>query len=135
MNLQEKFQLTELPITEAFLRQKRLIQDRGELALIEDKMRIHHLGYFSLLAGKGYRGGHYHTIKTEHFYVISGHLMLDLVDVQSSAAEQITLSAGTKATIFPLLAHRFRALQDAQVIEYYDGVFETTDDVAYDFDF
>jgi len=130
----QKIQLTELPITDQFLRQKRLIQERGELALIEDGMTIQHLGYFSLLAGNGCRGGHYHKIKTEHFYVISGHILIDLVDVETNASEQIELKAGTKATIFPLLAHRFQAIQDAQVIEYYEGIFEATDDVSYNFD-
>ncbi len=58
----EKIHIEELPVTDEFVRKKRLIQDRGELALIEDGKPFQHLGYFSLKKGKGYyRGGHYHT--------------------------------------------------------------------------
>ncbi len=61
-----KIEIEELPVTDRFLRRKRLIQDRGELALIEDGLTIRHLGFFSLEPGAGYfRGGHYHRKKTE----------------------------------------------------------------------
>jgi hypothetical protein len=80
----EKIQIEELPITDEFLKQKRLIQDRGELALIEDGKPCKHLGYFSLKKGKGYyRGGHYHREKVEHFYVISAQLFIQLVERSS----------------------------------------------------
>ena len=73
----DKIQIHDLPVTDQFLRQKRLIQDRGELALIEDGKHFCHLGYFSLKAGPGlFRGGHYHARKTEYFYVIAGRLRL-----------------------------------------------------------
>lgn len=134
MYMDSKINIIKLPITDKFLRQKRLIQDRGELALIEDGMSIQHLGYFSLLAGKGYRGGHYHKIKTEHFYVISGHLLVELLDVETNESDQVELKAGTKASILPFLAHRFQAIHDSQVIEYYDGFFEAADDLPYNFD-
>jgi mannose-6-phosphate isomerase-like protein (cupin superfamily) len=71
----EKIHIEELPITDKFMRQKRLVQERGELALIEDGMSFQHLGYFSLKKGKGYyRGGHFHRHKVEHFYIISGRI-------------------------------------------------------------
>ena len=41
--MKPKIQIDELPITESYLPQKRLIQPRGELALIEDGMRFKHL--------------------------------------------------------------------------------------------
>lgn len=123
-----KIQIHELPITDAFLRQKRLIQDRGELALIEDGLQFKHLGFFSLLAGKGYRGGHYHLHKTEHFYVISGRIQVDLLDIETHEQGNIELKSGHKVSVLPKLAHRFRALEDAQVIEYYDDVYNMEDD-------
>jgi hypothetical protein len=82
----EKIQIKTLPITEQFMRQKRLIQDRGELALIEDGTEFQHLGYFSLRKGKGYyRGGHYHRRKVEHFYMVSGRIRVQLVDLGGAA--------------------------------------------------
>ena len=129
MTLSTKCIIENLPITEEFRNKKRLIQERGELALIEDGMNFKHLGYFSLLAGKGYRGGHYHIQKTEHFYVIKGCLLVEVYDMETGEKDKIEMNTGIKATIYPLLAHRFQALEDAQVIEYYNGVFQIEDDI------
>ena len=128
-----KLHIYELPITNEFRRQKRLIQERGELSLIEDGDTFRHLGYFSLLANKGYRGGHYHQQKNEKFYVISGSLQIDLIDVESLEKEQVKAEAGTKITIYPGLAHLFQAIEDAQVIEYYNAVFDNSDDIPFNF--
>ena len=122
-----------LPITDEFRRQKRLIQPRGELALIEDGESFEHLGYFSLLAGQGYRGGHYHQRKTERFYVISGRLRIELCQVAGGERDTVEVQAGTKVAIPPGIAHRFEALEDAQVIEYYAGTFDPDDDYPFTF--
>lgn len=123
----------QLPVTEEFRRQKRLIQPRGELALIEDGESFEHLGYFSLFAGQGYRGGHYHQRKTERFYVISGRLAIALHDLDTGDAGTVEVHAGTKVAIPPRLAHRFEALEDAQVIEYYAGAYDPEDDFPFSF--
>jgi len=127
-----KVQIEDLPVTEAFLREKRLIQDRGELALIEDGKPFQHLGYFSLKKGKGYfRGGHYHLKKVEYFYVISGKLRVHLVDLDSGERSEISLREGQRVTLFPRCAHRFMAERDAQVIEYYNDMYDPDDDTLY----
>lgn len=127
-----KIKIKELPITDRFLRQKRLIQDRGELALIEDGQSIQHLTYFSLKPGDGYcRGNHYHLKKEEHFYVVSGRLRLRLADVASGDKSAVDVHAGQLVTIAPGCAHRFIALEEAQVIEYYDTAYDPEDDRLY----
>ena len=129
----DKIQIQTLPITEKFMGQKRLIQDRGELALIEDGKSFQHLGYFSLKKGKGYyRGGHYHRIKVEHFYVVRGKIQVHLVDLDSKIKSTVTLQEGQLATIYPHCAHRFEAEEEAQVIEYYNTMYDPEDDVPYD---
>ena len=131
--MKPKIQIDELPITESYLPQKRLIQPRGELALIEDGMRFKHLGYFSLKRGRGfYRGGHYHTKKVEHFYVISGKLLVQLVDLDTQEKSKVRLREGQRVTIHPNCAHRFRAESEAQVIEYFDSLYDPEDDRPYD---
>ena len=128
----DKIQIHELPVTDQFLRQKRLIQDRGELALIEDGNHFRHLGDFSLKAGAGrFRGGHYHTGKTEHFYVITGRLRVQLVDMDTRKKEEVLLHPGQRVIIYPRCAHRFMAEQEAQVIEYYDSEYDPDDDIPY----
>lgn len=129
----DKIQIQTLPITEKFMGQKRLIQDRGELALIEDGKLFQHLGYFSLKKGKGYyRGGHYHRNKVEHFYVVRGKIRVHLVDLDSKIKSTVTLQEGQLATIYPDCAHRFEAEEEAQVIEYYNSMYDPEDDVSYD---
>jgi dTDP-4-dehydrorhamnose 3,5-epimerase-like enzyme len=130
--MKPKIQIDELPITDSFLSQKRLIQPRGELALIEDGMRFRHLGYFSLKKGRGfYRGGHYHKKKVEHFYVISGKLLVQLVDLDTQEKSKVGLREGQRVTIYPNCAHRFMAEEDAQVIEYFDSLYDPEDDRPY----
>ena len=128
----EKIQIKELPITDEFVRRKRLIQDRGELALIEDGKPFQHLGYFSLKKGKGYyRGGHYHRKKVEHFYVVSGRILVRFVDLESGERSQVFLEEGQRVTIYPNCAHRFEAEKEAQVIEYYNSIYDPEDDIHY----
>jgi dTDP-4-dehydrorhamnose 3,5-epimerase-like enzyme len=128
-----KVEIEDLPITDRFIRQKRLVQNRGELALIEDGKTFQHLGYFSLKRGEGlYRGSHYHKEKVEHFYVIGGRLRVELVDLESGWHGQVALSGGQRVTIHPYCAHRFAAEEDAQVIEYYDSRYDADDDFPYE---
>jgi dTDP-4-dehydrorhamnose 3,5-epimerase-like enzyme len=131
--MKPKIKIDELPITDDYLPQKRLIQPRGELALIEDGMPFKHLGYFSLRRGRGfYRGGHYHREKVEHFYVISGKLLVQLVDLDTKEKSEVRLIEGQRVTIYPNCAHRFRAEEDAQVIEYFDSLYDPEDDRPYE---
>jgi mannose-6-phosphate isomerase-like protein (cupin superfamily) len=128
----DKINIRTLPITEKFMGQKRLIQDRGELALIEDGKSFQHLAYFSLKKGKEYyRGGHYHRHKVEHFYVVRGRIRVHLVDLDNQIKSTVILEEGQLATIYPNCAHRFEAEEEAQVIEHYDSRYDPEDDVPY----
>ena len=111
---------------------RRLIQPRGELALIEDGNSFRHLGYFSIRKGEGYfRGGHYHLNKVEYLYIIEGKVLLSHVDLDSGEKSSIQLEPGHKVTIQPRCAHRFDALEDVRVIEYFDSVHDPRDDHAF----
>ena len=130
--MNRKIEIKDLPVTDEFLRQKRLIQERGELALIEDGRPLLHLGYFSLKKGKGhYRGGHFHERKVEHFYVICGRLRVRLVDLDTEERSEVELKGGQIVTIYPKCAHRFEAEEDAQVIEYTESPYDPSDDLPY----
>ncbi len=127
-----KVKIDELPATQDFLKEKRLIQERGELALIADGQTFKHLGYFSLNPGDNYfRGGHYHKKKTEHFYVIAGKLEVSLADLDTHEETTIHLHAGHRVKIEPMCAHTFKAIEYSQVIEYYDSVYDPGDDLSY----
>lgn len=115
---------------------RRIIQDRGELALIEDGDVFNHLACFTLKPGPGlFRGGHVHQAKVEHFYVLSGEGLLTWADVAEGSRGSTILSAGDKVTILPGLAHRFEARQHLVVVEYYAGTHDPDDDIPFqDFD-
>jgi mannose-6-phosphate isomerase-like protein (cupin superfamily) len=128
----EKIRIEDLPVSREFLRQRRIIEPRGELALIEDGQPFRHLGYFSLRKGEGlFRGGHYHLQKQEHFYVVSGKIRMQLVDLETRERSEATVREGQRVTLLPNCAHRFQAEQDAQVIEYYDAIYDPEDDLPY----
>ncbi|MBP8646396.1 MAG: hypothetical protein KBH99_09780 [Syntrophobacteraceae bacterium] len=127
-----KIEVEDLPVTDSFVPRKRLIQPRGELALIEDGRKFEHLGYFSLKSGPGfYRGGHYHKKKVEYFYVISGEILIRLMDMETGEKDNLRAIPGQVIRIHPLCAHRFEAVADTQVIEYYEGVYDREDDIPW----
>ena len=128
-----KYRIETLPVTEEFLREKRLLQERGELVLLSDGEEIRHITFFTLNPGSGfYRGGHYHQKKTEKCYLISGRMRLLLVDVETNENTEIDLVPGHRVEIFPMCAHKFKAITKAQVIEYYSNPFDMSDDIRFE---
>ena len=128
-----KIRISILPVTEEPIPRRRLVQERGELALLEDGACFRHLGYWSLHPDtEFFRGGHYHQNKTEEFYLVAGRLRANVVDLDTSERAEFLLEAGQRMTIEPRCAHRFQAEQEAQVIEYYDGVYDREDDHPFD---
>ncbi len=131
--LKDKYRLETLPLTEEFLREKRLIQERGELVLLSDGEEIRHITFFTLKPGPGYfRGGHYHRKKSESFYLISGHARLHLVEVETGEESEIDVFPGQRVTIFSMCAHKFKAISEVHVIEYYSKPFDLSDDIRFE---
>ena len=61
---------------------------------------------------KGYRCGmHYHEKKDETFYVLKGHILMELND------ETFTMSSGSAIRVFPGDKHRFTGITDAEILE------------------
>lgn len=129
--MSDKIVISELPVTGECVPERRLIQERGELALIVDGSPLRHLAYFSLIPGPYFRGGHYHRAKTEFFYVVRGRARLFTHDLDSGEKAVHHLAAGCKVKVLPGLAHRFVAEEETQVIEYYDAVYDAQDDVPF----
>ncbi len=128
-----KILIETIPLTDEIMPIRRIIQPRGEVALIEDGREFRHLSYFSIKRGKGFfRGGHYHRRKVEHLYLIDGRVTLTFVDLDSGEGSQIELTAGHRVTIYPGCAHRIDAIEDARVIEYFNSVHDPSDDHPFD---
>lgn len=61
---------------------------------------------------KGYRCSmHYHKKKDETFYVLKGHILLELND------KRYVMSAGSAIRVFPYDKHRFTGITDAEILE------------------
>jgi len=130
--INNKYVIESLPITSKFLKEKRYIEERGELVLLSDGEEIKHITYFSLNPDRKYfRGGHFHKKKIEKFYIISGKLLIELVEIETHEMKCIEVNTGERVTIFPYCAHRFRAIAPAQVIEYYSKPYDAADDVVF----
>ena len=134
--LKHKYTIETLPVTKKFLREKRLLEERGELALIADGEEIKHITFFSLNPGPNFfRGGHFHKKKIERFYIVSGNLKIFLADVTTREKDVIEVTAGQKVIIYPMCAHKFQAITPSQVIEYYAASYDAKDDIKFeDFD-
>jgi dTDP-4-dehydrorhamnose 3,5-epimerase-like enzyme len=125
----QKIIVAPLPIMDEPKPIRRVIQPRGELALIEDGREFKHLGYFSIRKGEGFfRGGHYHKEKIEYLYIVEGRALLSYVDLESLESSSMELKPGDKITIYPGCAHRFDALEEVRVIEYFNSIHDPSDD-------
>ena len=130
--IKDKFKIETFPITKDFLREKRYIDERGELVLLADGDEIRHITFFTLKPGKTFfRGGHFHKKKTEKFYVVSGKLKILIVDVDTKEKDIIEIIAGQRVTIYPFCAHKFQAITESHVIEYYASAYDIDDDVRF----
>ncbi len=110
--------------------------ERGTLVQIMDGRPFTHLVYleFQVTDPPVYRGGHYHEEKTEIFYVITGRIEVQLVDLDTDWRGSLIITPGDKLTLLPRLAHRFRALEYSQVIEIAPVAYDPKDVFPFDFE-
>lgn len=110
---------------------KRLLLDQGELAQFytgEEGMR--YVAFVELRAGTK-RGNHYHKIKREWIYVISGELSLVLEDIASGMRDGFTMIGGDLAIIPTHIAHALHVRQPGQAIEFSPAAFDAVDSYPY----
>ena len=115
---------------------RRIVEDRGELAILHPMGPVYNPCYFDLHAGTGlFRGSHYHRSKTEIFYVISGLCLVRYVDVDTGENGLIQAQSGDMITIMPMCAHRMEAVKFCQGIEFsLEDVDYQADTTAYEFE-
>ena len=106
---------------------KRVLLPQGELAQIYDADQgIRYIASIELKAGS-VRGNHYHKVKREYVYVLSGALLLVLEDLRDHAQEKLELAAGDLVLIQPGIAHALHVKQDGQAIEFSPDRFNPSD--------
>jgi oxalate decarboxylase/phosphoglucose isomerase-like protein (cupin superfamily) len=105
----------------------RLVSPGGELTVLTDgTIPIHHLCYVELREGKP-RGNHYHKLRHESFYVISGELEFRIQDLATSERIAITMRPGDLARIDPEIVHTFIPITSGHALEFAPERFDAGD--------
>jgi dTDP-4-dehydrorhamnose 3,5-epimerase-like enzyme len=98
---------------------RRIVELRGEMAILHPVGPVYNPVYFDAEPGPGnVRGQHYHKTKTEVFYVISGSCRLSYLDLDTGVAGKVTARPGDMVTIMPRCAHSLEALELCRVFEF-----------------
>jgi uncharacterized RmlC-like cupin family protein len=106
---------------------KRLMLPQGELAQFYDGDEgIRYIAQIELQAGS-VRGNHYHKVKQEWVYVLSGEVTLVLEDLESKARESAPLLAGDLAFIQTGVIHALQVTKSGQAIEFSTSRFDPAD--------
>ncbi len=108
-------------------RLKRLMLPQGELAHFYDGPEgIQYLAFLDLCAG-AVRGNHYHKLKHELFYVISGEVLLVVQELESTERASFSVRAGDLAIIPTGIAHAVKTQHPGHAIEFSPERFDATD--------
>lgn len=106
---------------------KRLLLSQGELAQFYDgEPGIRYIA-FAELRSACVRGNHYHNVKEEFVYIISGASLLVVEDIASRARDSVTLQTGDLVFIPTRIAHAFRPVQAGQAVEFSSARFDAAD--------
>lgn len=129
----DKITLAHLPCTHEGKAPRRIVESRGEMAILHPAGPVYNPVYFDLQPGSGnVRGRHYHKTKTETFYVIAGSCRLSYMDLDTGEAGTVAARKGDMLTIMPRCAHSLEALESCSVIEFsLEDVEYTEDTVGY----
>jgi mannose-6-phosphate isomerase-like protein (cupin superfamily) len=133
--LEEKVVIEELPTGGDDSNERRIFSEKGEMAQILNRTgeAFKNLVYWELDSTKTgqERGHHYHEKKTERFYVLTGELELSVKELSSYSSKKLIVRAGNRLTIAPRVAHAFRSLMYAQVLEYSPDPYDPADTYPY----
>lgn len=129
--LRSKFTVMDLPREGDDAAERRFFSAKGEMAQILNRPHeaYKHLVYWDLDTPRtgAERGHHYHARKVERFYVLSGKLEWMLEDLETGERLTVAVQAGQHISIQPRVAHAFRSLGYAQVLEYAPEPYDPTD--------
>jgi len=106
---------------------KRLMLPQGELAQFYDgEEGIRYIAQIELQAGS-LRGNHYHRIKQEWIYIMSGEVTIIVQDLESGTRETALLRSGDLAFIQTGVVHTLQVIKSGQAIEFSTARFDPAD--------
>lgn len=89
--------------------------ERGSLSGIIQEGCWKEMNFLSSKAGI-VRGGHYHKVSSELFYIISGLIRVEIQSLQGEVIEQFEAKLGDIFIIEPYEVHTFKVLSESQWI-------------------
>jgi hypothetical protein len=115
------------PIAEHVVDLGRIMMPSGELAQIANDVPIRFIAYVEF-AGLGIvRANHYHAVRVEWLYILSGRLVGRFFDLDTAESVDHDLEAGDLIMVKPRCAHGYRALEPTQTIEFADAPYDGGD--------
>src|ERR1043165_7767924 len=106
---------------------KRLMLPQGELAQFYDgEEGVRYIAQIELQAGT-VRGNHYHKIKKEWVYMMSGEVTLIVEDLEFKTRESVQLNSGDLAFIQTGVIHALQVTKSGQAIEFSTARFDAAD--------
>jgi dTDP-4-dehydrorhamnose 3,5-epimerase-like enzyme len=129
--MMNKVIIEKLPATKDSTGAKRWSEERGEFVQISFLEEIRHVALFEIKKGFS-RGSHYHRKKEEIFYIFSGRIKAQFIDLETHQKEESLLEKGDKIRIKPLCGHIFSALEDTLVVEYSPQFYDMEDSYKVD---
>jgi mannose-6-phosphate isomerase-like protein (cupin superfamily) len=106
---------------------KRLLLPQGELAQFYDGDEgIRYIAQIELQAGS-VRGNHYHKVKQEWVYIMSGEVTLVVENLESKARESTLLTVGDLVFIQTGVVHALQVTKSGQAIEFSTSRFDPAD--------
>lgn len=131
--LNDKVKIITIPTGGVDDAERRVFSSKGELAqIINGTTAIQHLVYWDLDSPRSgqTRGNHYHKVKAEQCYVLTGELEVTVVDRETSERKILTVKGGDRINIAPSVAHSFRSKGYAQVLELLPTPYDAADTLA-----
>ena len=132
--LKDKIKVVSLPIGGADDAERRIFSPKGELAqIVNGTASIQHLVYWDLDSPRSgqTRGNHYHKVKTEDCYVLTGEIEVTVLDRDTSERNTLTAKGGDRITVAPGVAHSFRSKGYAQVLELLPTPYDPNDTMPF----
>jgi quercetin dioxygenase-like cupin family protein len=103
----------------------KFVDDRGELIQLV-REGYNQVNYITAKKGS-VRGGHFHKLNQETFFVISGEFTLDVSLLNSENKEIFHMKSGDFFSIPKNVLHSFNFTEDTQLISLYDLGVENKD--------
>lgn len=132
--LKDRIRIVPLPVGGADDAERRIFSPKGELAqIVNGTNAIRHLVYWDLDSPRSgqTRGNHYHRVKTEECYVLTGEIEVIAMDRETAEREVMTARAGDRITVDSGVAHSFRSRGYAQVLELLPTPYDAADTIPF----